>query len=72
MLPTCQARAALLQEADEFLESLRRDLLPRFVDVSPSIESYPDWLGDVPAPEPCFVLELVRQERDAPKSLHFT
>ena len=63
---------ATLQEEDEFLETLRRDLLPRFVDVSPSIESFPDWVGDVPAPEPCFVLELVRQERDAPKSLHFT
>lgn len=49
----------------------RDDLLPR-VEVSPGMEICPEFVRDLPSPEPCFVLELTKQDASKPLSFSFT
>eukprot|EP00887_Chlorella_sp_A99_P008174 scaffold12.g8174.t1 len=59
-------------DPDEFLIALREDLLPADVDLNPALEAFAEFVRDQPAQAPCFVLEMVRQASEEPKSLHFT
>jgi hypothetical protein len=63
---------AVPAEPDDFLQTLRDELLPAGVDVNPALEVCPDFVRDLPSPEACFVLELVKQPPGKPKSMHFT
>lgn len=65
-------RGVIPIDADDFLQTLRDDLLPTGVDVNPALEVFPEFVRDTPSLEACFVLELVKQEAGKPKSLHFT
>ncbi|KAL4438468.1 hypothetical protein ABPG77_000116 [Micractinium sp. CCAP 211/92] len=65
-------RGVMPIDADDFLQTLRDDLLPVGIDVNPALEVHPEFVTDVPSQEACFVLELVKQEAGKPKSLHFT
>jgi hypothetical protein len=40
-------------DADGFLQQLRDDLLPQGLDVNPALESYPDFVRDLPSPVRC-------------------
>ncbi|KAL4431325.1 hypothetical protein ABPG75_006581 [Micractinium tetrahymenae] len=64
-------RGVMPIDADEFLQTLRDDLLPIGIDVNPALEVHAEFVRDVPSQEACFVLELVKQEAGKPKSLHF-
>lgn len=58
-------------DVEAFLDLLVGQLLGRW-DVSPSIASVEDFIGDQPSPEPCFVLEMARQQEGEPRSFTIT
>lgn len=58
-------------DVEAFLELLVGRLLGSW-DVSPSISSVEDWIGDQPSPEPCFLLDMARQLAGEPRSFTIT
>ncbi|KAI3424453.1 hypothetical protein D9Q98_010005 [Chlorella vulgaris] len=70
--PAVRDRSVVPIEPDDFLQVLRDDLLPVNIDVNPALEVFGEFVRDVPSPDACFVLELVKQEAGKPLSMHFT